>query len=209
MNRNNIGFVTVVALLLIASFFSLNLFFKQKTEHDTLNVKTFPYQVKGWTGRDLKITEKAYKILETRNLFSREYANVNGEKIHLFIIYSETNRRVFHPPEVCFLGSGINIVNKDSESIKVGGKTFQTNRMFLEKGDRRDLAFYFYKVGDLYTDNYLLQQAVFAFNQMLGRNRGGATVRVTMPITKNEDETLLILKNFMKDVVSELEKLTG
>ena len=117
MNKNTLGYILIVALLIMASFFSINLFFKEKTSHDILNIAKLPYRIGNWVGKDLEVTEKEYRILETRNLVFREYSNPSGDKLFLFLIYSETNRSVFHPPEVCLIGSGLNIVDKRQEEI--------------------------------------------------------------------------------------------
>ncbi len=207
MNKITTGYIIVIVLLVITSFFSLNLFFRQRTDSDKLDIRTFPHTVGNWKGKDLDVTEKEYKILETRNLISREYANPAGEKIYLFVIYSETNRSVFHPPEVCFIGSGITIADKQCESIDMGKNEFLANKLYLEKGDTKHIALYCYKSGNLYTDSYYMQQIHFAVNQLLGKGRGGATIRVSMLMRKSEEETLSFLKSFLKDVIRKSEKL--
>ena len=87
ISKNNLGFAVVIALLVVTSIFSLNLFLKQRAQRDILDMGVFPRGVGNWTGNDLPITEKEYGILETRNIVLREYANPRGDKIILFIIY--------------------------------------------------------------------------------------------------------------------------
>ena len=76
----------MIAILLIASVFSLGLFRRDMSAHDKLDVHAFPMKVGEWRGRELPITEKEYGILETRNLISREYIDRSGNKLYLFII---------------------------------------------------------------------------------------------------------------------------
>jgi hypothetical protein len=59
----------------------------------------------------------------------------------------------------------------------------------------------------LYTDNFYLQQASFTLNQLLGRERGGATIRVSMAVRENKEETLKSIKRFLKDIITQLEAL--
>jgi len=207
MNKTTVAYITIVALLALTSVASLNLFMRQRTEHDVLDMHKFPYAIGNWTGADLEITEKEYEILETRNLISREYDRGQREKIHLFIVYSETNRSVFHPPEVCFIGSGVTIADKQNEDINFKQKEFLTNKLYLEKGDARSIALYCYKSGNLYTENFYLQQIHFMLNQLLGKRSGGATIRVSMSVYESEEKTLATLKSFMKDAINKLEKL--
>jgi EpsI family protein len=210
-NRNNpAGFLTVIALLSITGFLSLNLYFQQRTARDKLDIRVFPYVIGDWQGKDLEITEQEYQILETRNLISREYLHPGGEKLYLFIIYSETNRAVFHPPEVCLIGSGVKIVDKKSEVINDGSRRFSVNMVYTEKDDFRGIALFCYKAADLYTDNFYRQQLHFTFNQLLGRHKGGATIRVfaPIPIEKNEEASLAALKSFFIQAKKALDALS-
>jgi len=207
MNRNTVGYISVIALLSITSFFSLNLFFQERECYDKLDISAFPYTVGEWKGEDLEVTEREYDILETRNLISRRYINPSNEKIFLFIIYSETNRAVFHPPEVCIIGSGGKIVDKKSESVDTDKYKFLANKLYVGKDRARNLVLYCYKAGNLYTDNFYLQQIYFAVSQLFRKHVGGATIRVSMPIGQNEKATLTKLKDFMKETIVEIEKL--
>ncbi len=206
--RNNIArFLVVLVLLIIASFFSLNLYFEQKDTRDSLDIRNFPYTIGEWQGKDLEVTEKEYDILGTRNLVSREYINSSSEKIYLFIIYSETNRMAFHPPEVCMMGGGTKIVDKRSVLINSSGYNFSVNKLYIQKDKYRGMALYCYKAGNLYTDNFYLQQALFALNQLSEKHRGGATVRVSMSMDKEEQVCFETLKEFIVEAVKIVDNL--
>lgn len=209
INKNTIGFVVLIALLLVASAVSLRLFLRERTMHDKVNINTFPMTVGEWKGRSLEIKDYEYKLLETRNLISREYANPSGEKLYLFIIYSETNRSVFHPPEVCMLGSGLNIIDKQLEKINSDGKVFSTNKLYAEKDKFKELVLYSYKAGDLYTNNFYLQQAYLALHQVFGKLTPGATIRVSMSIGSDEHATLATLKDFLGKTVGIVDGLSS
>lgn len=203
----NIGYIVIIVLLAVTGVFSLNLFLKERSQRDVVNINTFPLQVGEWKGKDLEITEKEYDILETRNLIFREYVNPSGDKLNLFIIYSETNRSVFHPPEVCLMGSGVNIMDKRPEKIDSGGRPFFVNKLYLEKGSAKELVLYCYKAADLYTDSYPLQQAYFAFHQLFGKRVKGATIRVSMMIRHDEKTTLTALKSFLTESARIIDSL--
>jgi len=193
----NLGYIIIVALLLVTSYFSLSLFFRGRSMHDKVDIRSFPYEIGGWKGSDDKLTEDVYQMLETRNIVSRIYVNPEGEKIGLFIIYSETNRSVFHPPEVCLIGSGMAIVDKQVEQVKAGGMSFSANKLYVQKGNLKELILYCYKAGSLYTSNFYQQQAYLAFHQILESRISGATVRVSMRIKGDEKVTLAALEDFI------------
>ncbi|MFH0764081.1 MAG: exosortase C-terminal domain/associated protein EpsI [Candidatus Omnitrophota bacterium] len=209
INKNIIGFSAIVIMLSLSGIISLNQYFKDKVSHDKVDIRSFPYAVGDWKGRDLEIKEYEYKILETRNLISREYTNSSNQKLYLFIIYSETNRSVFHPPEVCMLGSGLAIVDKQLEMIDSGGKMFSTNKLYTEKNGYKELVLYSYKAGSLYTNNFYLQQAYLAMHQVFGKRAAGATIRVSMSARKDEAQTLTVLKDFIKETVSILNQISS
>jgi len=205
MKSNTLGFIAIVILLSLTSILSLNLFFKERIARDQFDIHKFPYKIGQWKGQDLEVTEREYKILETRNLISRQYVNPSDEAIWLFIIYSETNRKVFHPPEMCIMGSGLRMVDKTKDEIETGGGKISANKLYLEKDDYKEITLYCYKAGKLYTYNYYLQQAYLAFHQIFGKNIAGATIRVSAPLIKNEQATLAILRNFLKESIETLE----
>lgn len=207
MHKNTIGYIAIIILLAISSFFSINLFFKEKTSHDNVNITSFPLVVDDWRGEDLPITEKEYDILETRNLISREYSSPGGEKIHLFVIYSETNRSVFHPPEVCMIGSGMEITDKRTEKVDLDESSFMTNKLYAEKGAYKQLALYSYKAGNIYTSNYYFQQAYLALHQIFGKQIPGATIRASMQIRGDEKSALATLKSFLAKTAKTVDSL--
>lgn len=208
-NKNTIGFAVLIVMLIAASAVSLGLFNREMVASDKLDVHTFPMTVGEWMGRELPITEKEYDILETRNLISREYINNSGDKLYLFIIYSETNRSVFHPPEVCMIGSGLCITDKQIESFNVEGKVFTTNKLFAEKGRLKKIILNCYKVGNIYTSNFYLQQARLALYQIFRRNVPGATLRVSMAVENDRAVTLATLKKFLSRSAVILDKLSS
>ncbi len=208
MNKTWIKHIALFAILSVAGAFSLGLFFRQVSEHDTLNIGVFPYKVNGWEGKDIKIDEYDYEILETRNIVLREYTNPAGKSLILFIIYSETNRSVFHPPEVCLIGSGLTITDKMRDTVNPAGmKEFAVNKLYLQDKDAEEIDLYCYKTESIYTDNYFLQQALFALGQLFGGENEGATIRVSMRVSESKEKTIATLKSFMAETVKIVEKL--
>ncbi|MFC1632019.1 exosortase C-terminal domain/associated protein EpsI [Candidatus Omnitrophota bacterium] len=209
MKNNTISFVVIILLLSIASVCSLNLFLRQRAAFDKLDIHSFPYQIGDWQGTDIRLGDYVFEILETKNLILREYANPQGEVFTLFIVYSETNRSVFHPPEVCLMGGGIKLADKQREEITAGNIKFFTNKLYLEKDDYRGIALYSYKAGNLYTENFYLQQIYFALSQLFGQQKGGATIRVSTQINNQDKLTALNnLKSFLAQTVAIVDSLS-
>ncbi len=207
LSKNTVGFAAIIGLLLFTSATSLNLFFRHRAEDDSLDIRTFPYTIGNWKGKDLEITEREYDLLKTRNIIFREYTNAAQEKAYLFLIYSDTDRSVFHPPEACLIGEGATIVQKTTDTVGSKDKAFFANRLSIEKDNQNQIILYSYKVGKLYTENFYLQQLYFVLSQLFGKEGGGATIRVSTPFGNNKEASLDTLKSFMKETVIALEKL--
>ncbi|MBN1527270.1 MAG: EpsI family protein [Candidatus Omnitrophica bacterium] len=205
----NLGYVFVLILFAATAVLSFSLFFQKRSSRDLLDIRSFPARIGTWVDRDIPISEGEYRILETRNAVTREYEDPSLGKLVLFIIYSDTNRSVFHPPDLCLVGGGFSVVDKTRELVTSAGRSFYANRMLMRKGDYKLVVLFCYKAGDLYFDSYYLQQAYIALHQLFGRRFSGATIRVTMPVVSDERSTLAIAKDFLGQVAAALNSLTS
>jgi EpsI family protein len=208
MNKITAGFIALVIFTLLAGMLSLNLFLKQRTEKDLIDIRCLPYSIGSWTGKDMPIEQFEYDILETHNIVMREYVNKALEKVFLFAIYSEKNRSVIHPPEVCIIGSGVNIIAKEKDEMISEGKTIALNKITAETNGKKQLILYLFKAGSFYTNNYYFQQIHFILNRLYGKEKvGGALIKVSM--ARGEDKGLAekTLKDFMAETIKSIEQL--
>lgn len=140
---------------------------------------TIPYQIGSWTGKDLELDQKTYEILETKNILSRLYQNSKQETVHLLLVGSNKDRRVAHPPEVCYTSSHFDLVNSKTGEFEVSGQQLPVKQfMAVDQNDPRhqEHVLYFYQVGSRFTANYYAQQLQFAVSAL----------------TKQESQILLI-----------------
>ena len=199
----------VGVLFFFAAIFSWNLYFFQSLQQDTFNIHNFPKTIANWTSEELSLTEDEYAILETKNAFVRRYKNTEGKEAYLYIVYSQYNRKVAHPPEVCYSGSGISIVNNVREFIPVQGlsQPIATNRLLLEKGTFQQFSYYWFKVGEVFTSNYWKQQLIIARNALMGKNKGSALIRLSVDIKEdNQSQAVSTVKEFANLAVPIIHK---
>ena len=196
---NSKQFIIVVFILVCAgavigwSFLTAN---KNKTEE--VSIALFPQEIGQWQGKDLPVGDDVYRILETRNLFIREYKNPQGDAVYLYIVYSKDDRKVSHPPEVCLLGAGETIVNKTPVSMT---QNIKATQLIVEKQDTRQMVVYWFKAGDFFTDHYLKQQLRIVIGRMFGKLTSGALIRVSVNLKDNGSEAALgLLRQFSKDI---------
>jgi len=205
MNRllNDKSFYVIVVMLFIVGAISSKVVFQEFVEEDNINIHAFPKEFGEWTSREIPIDEQEYDILETRNTFSREYIHANGDRLFLFIVYSQSNRKVFHPPEICYTGGGATIVNNARVRFKLGPRrTLPANQFVIEMEDSQQAMYYFFKVGGSYTANYWYQQILVSLKTFLGQHQGSAMIRMTVPYNSHKPaESTRIVQEFILEIL--------
>ncbi len=210
MNRlyRDKSFFIISVMLGIVGLISLRIILQEFSPRDTVDIKTFPKAFGDWSSREIQIDEEEYELLETRNAFSREYFDSHGHQVLLFIIYSQSNRKVFHPPEICYTGGGATIINNELVKFETEkGKTIPVNRFLIELAHTQQAMYYWFKVGRSYTSNYWYQQILVSIQTFLGRHQGGAMIRITVPYNAEMPEkSFQAAEKFVKEILPLLEK---
>lgn len=146
--------------------------------------QAFPYELGDWKGKEDPVDERTYEILETRNVLSRFYKNAAGQGMHVLLVGSYKDRRVAHPPEVCYLSSNYIILNENEKTLKVQDREIAV-KSFLARHERhpekQELVVYLYKVGDRFTTNYYAQQWQFAADRLAKRDSEVLLIRLALP----------------------------
>jgi len=178
------SYLAALGLLALLSFFRL----AEPTSFDlhapmSPFFQNFPETIGSWSGEDTPPDERTMEILETRNVLSREYSNADKEKAHLLLVSSNRDRRVAHPPEVCYLGSNFNIVD-DHESVLPGTsagdlKVREFRAQHERFPDHSEEVLYLYKVGGRFTTNYYAQQLQFALDRLSGKETQVMLIRIS------------------------------
>jgi EpsI family protein len=191
MTKKDNTFYIIIACFLIAGTISWNLYFKVYRQEDTVSIHDFPKDIAGWTSTELPITDREKAVLETDNVFARRYTNERGEEVTLFIVYSQNNRKVSHPPEVCYTGSGSTILSNVHDSFTAitasGNIDIDVNHVTVEKGSERQIFLYWFKVGDSFTTNYWKQQGLIALKSFLGQPSSSALIRISASIENGQE----------------------
>ena len=216
--KNTKQFVIILLILIAVLAISLPSYLIAPKEKGEVLVSKLPMQIGEWKGEDLPIEARAFEIFETKNLILREYAK-GDTKVYLYIIYSQDNRKVSHPPEVCFEGSGITIIKKDKIQMELAnnnptragtraGRKILANKLIVEKEGISNVIVYWYKAGDYYIDNYLKQQLRIALSRLQFKRTSGALIRLSAEISpSNPDRALASIKAFARDASTYFERI--
>ena len=205
--RKNIPII--IGLLVFSGLISWNSFFRQYSQRDTVSIHLFPKDIGGWTSREIPISDHDYEILETRNAFCRIYRSAQGEEVMLFIVYSHNNRKVAHPPEICYTGGGATILNETRINFDLGqGNGYLgADRFASEQEGRKLMTYYWFKVGNNFTPSYWEQQILIALKTLFGRPAGSAMIRLS--VESDESETVKadrIAQNFIRLILSAVKQ---
>ena len=180
MNKKSyILFLTLLALL---TLFPLASPFSSSVDSNESILRQIPNAMGDWQGKDTPLDERTYEILETRNVLSRQYKNPHGDLVQLLIVSSDKDRRVAHPPEVCYITSNFAIIDERIENFSFGGKSIDVKRFVAEDKKNPSLqekVLYVYKVGDRYTSNYFAQQLLFAWDRATRRESQILLIRLS------------------------------
>jgi EpsI family protein len=207
MTDQNKSFIIITVLLCLSSFISWSSYLSKGNEKDTVNVNDFPREIDGWSSEDIPLSKLELDVLETDNVFIRRYTNARQERVYLYVIYSRSNRKVYHPPEVCYTGSGVTIVEKVHDQIPVGHdkRRIPAIRLLIEYKNSRQIAYYWYKSGGSFTSNYWLQQAQIVMNNLMGQRTGNALIRVSVDINgQDKDSAVKTGEGFVNSIVPDL-----
>lgn len=152
-----------------------------------------PYQIGDWHGQDVEIDQLTYDILETKNILSRVYQNSAKEQIHLMLVGSDKDRRVAHPPEVCYTSSHYQILNSQDKTLNVGAQQIPAKRFVAQDEHNtahQEKVLYLYKVGDRFTANYYAQQLQFAWDRLARKETQVLLIRLSATGTEPFEEFL-------------------
>ena len=154
----------------------------------------FPKAIGEWTSEDVPLDERTYELLETKNLIMRDYKDSKGGTVNLYIVYSQDNRKVTHPPEICLQGGGGTVVDKTPIQVT---DSIKATKLLIEKAISQELVIYWYKSGNVNTNIFLMQQFKMAIEHLLGKKTSIAMIRVMTTIENNrQEEALSRLKSF-------------
>ncbi len=161
--------------------------------------KAIPKRLGAWTAvSERGPTELEKEILETDAIMTRTYANGGGAECDLSVVFARDNRRVAHPPELCYKGSGWTVEEKKVVEFPIDGKRFAVNRLLLVRGGARLWVYYWYKVGKKCSASYARMQWNIIMSHLSFHTSSSALVRLSAfsPGPERDAATLAALDRF-------------
>ncbi|MDX9701530.1 MAG: EpsI family protein [Candidatus Auribacterota bacterium] len=180
--------IIAVALLLFTGFIMWFGFYYNVKVYNRHYAQSLPMIIDSMNAREIEMDQKTLDILETTDVTFREYSAPDRIPIYLCIIFSENNRKVAHPPELCLSGGGSNVEQKIQINFDTSIKrNFDAQRLIVNHGSGKWMYLYWYKTGSFYSSKYMLQQFLAAVTQLIHRSSSCALIRLSTPIPPEEE----------------------
>ena len=152
-----------------------------KVPQHSANLEAVPHEIDSWKGTDIPIEQVVYEILETDDILSRMYHDESGYPVRLLIVFSQNNRDSFHPPEICYVGGGTQLMEKKTEALTLSdGSSLNTTKLSVKSDDYFSTIWYWFMVGDKTIANHYWQQ-FYMIKSIFGENiTRGAMIRISV-----------------------------
>ncbi len=149
---------------------------------------TVPRALAGWNARDLEVTERMITFLETRDVVYRRYEKEEEPPVTVALIRGAGRRKAAHPPEVCYAGSGFDILDRGSLHLADGNFDLEARTLSATGPGGRLLCAYYYLSGRRATASYLRHQWDFLLDAFSGGGGRSLLVRLDTFVERGETE---------------------
>jgi len=167
------------------------------------DLRSVPTTLGHWTrlGGDAK---KSPDVLEAwnvtkENFLIRNYADDEGNKVELMVVYKGLDRRGWHLSEVCFSGSGSN-VKESITQVPYAGRMVSAVKLVGEDANTgvKVVSVYLFARGRHTEANFARQQASMLLCRIRPPADGWAFVRVTTEVVTTEQDALATIRDFFR-----------
>lgn len=168
-----------------------------------VDVHAFPKTIGKWnaSGSDEKLPKEVLGGwgVSAKDFLARNYTDDQGEHINLMVVYKGRDRRNWHLSEMCFSGSGYNVAQSRTD-IPYGSASSAVKLVAEDPNSgTKEIALYWFAQGAHGESNFLKQQLDMALTRVRPSKQGWAFVRVVSPVTISEEDTIRMLKDFIKN----------
>ncbi len=143
---------------------------------------TVPATLGLWIGKPLQAQRRVFDILETDDVSLMEYHLGQEPPLWLAQVAGFGNRAAFHPPELCYVGSHFEVLERGPILVTVNGQPRRVMRLLLAQGGRRFETWYWFTANGRMTPSYYQQQLWLLANAIRQRPSSGTLVRISTPI---------------------------
>ena len=209
-HASNKLFVASAVLLSMTLIASWGIDFRENVPI-TQSLDNFPVQISHWSGTRQALDQMFLDELDLSDYTMIDYKDSKNHDINFYVAYYESQRKgeSIHTPATCLPSSGwiFRQAGTASLPIKNSKGDMRVNRAVIEKGDYKQVAYYWFSQhGRVLTNVYQLKLFTF-WNALTEQRTDGALIRLITPV--DEAETLADaeqrLTSFARDIVPILD----
>lgn len=197
-----------LALLAGTAVLSNTVLFRQVIQGTTELTRNIPHRLGDWELiEEYPATPSEVRGLETSDIIKRTYGN-GRHYMELVVAYiAHSSRKSAHAQEACLRGSGAmvgSIGNLTLDGGRVGAKLIS-----MDNRNQRQWVAYWYKIGDIYTADYLMSSLRMFLGGLVGQKTQGASlIRILTPESRGEGQAQIQdrMDNFTRALLPELQK---
>ena len=145
----------------------------------TQDVGTIPTTLGPWEGKPLEVDQRAVEILETENVSLMEYRLGAEPPVWFSQVAGFGKRAAFHPPELCYVGSHFEVLDRGPITVMANGSPRRLMRLVIGQEKDRFEAWYWFTANDRVTPNYYQQQLWLVLDAIHRKPMVGTLVRIS------------------------------
>lgn len=153
---------------------------------------SFPLTLGEWQGKGDRLEQIYIDALKFDDHIIADFSNQQGGAVNFYVAYYGSQRKgeSAHSPRTCIPGGGweiSEITQREIDGVTVAGQPLQVNRTVIQKGEERQLVYYWFQQrGRVINNEYMVKW--YLFWDALTRNRtDGSLVRLTTFVKPGDD----------------------
>lgn len=152
----------------------------------------FPIEFDGWQGTRGKLEREYLQMLKLDDYLLADFSSPDGRPpINLYVSYyaTQADGNSAHSPRACIPGDGWEITDfgqRRLPGVAVGGEPLTVNRAVIQRGDSRQLVYYWFQQrGRVTTNEYVVKLYIF-WDAITRHRTDGAMVRLVARLRPGE-----------------------
>jgi EpsI family protein len=206
--RPSVWIWAALALLAATAVMSNTVLFRQVVQGKSDLTRNIPARIGEWELiEEYAASASEVQGLETSDIIKRTYGN-GRHYMELVVAYiAHSSRKSAHAQEACLRGSGA-LVGSIGDVYWDGGRV-HAKIISMDVRDRRQWVGYWYKIGNIYTADYLSSSLRMFLGGLIGKKAQGASlIRIMTPEARGEAQAQVQarMEDFTRALLPELQK---
>lgn len=185
-------FIVAGSLVVMAVAMSMAFTLPSATLPERRGFSEFPKNLDEWQGTPQKLEHEYLRMLKLDDYLLADFAVADGRPpVNFYVSYyaTQANGNSAHSPRACIPGDGWEISEfsqRRLQGVSVGGESLTVNRALIQRGDSRQLVYYWFQQrGRATTNEYVVKLYIF-WDAITRHRTDGAMVRLVARLTPGE-----------------------